>query len=100
MRLPGTAESDRDDRTVVEEMRQVGAVSPATARPARALPPAVAARLAELVERGVVREGAPGTYYLCQAARRAFGWRRLWLFIALWLLLILLPVAFVGLTTR
>jgi hypothetical protein len=48
----------------------------------------------------VVREGAPGTYYLCQAARRAFGWRRLWLFIALWLLLILLPVAFVGLTTR
>jgi hypothetical protein len=48
----------------------------------------------------VVREGAPGTYYLCQAARRAFGWRRLWLFIALWLLLILLSVPLVELTSR
>lgn len=90
-----------DDRAPIEEMRQIGAVSPATARPTRALPPAVVGRLDELVERGIVREGAPGTYYLFQATtRRGFSWRRFVLTILLWLLLILLPVAFVELSRR
>ena len=47
-------------------MRELGATSPATARPFELLPDDVRTQLERLVQSGLVREGAPGTYYLFQ----------------------------------
>lgn len=85
-------------RKVRDAMREVGAVSPATARPARELPPLVRDQLDWWVNAGVVREGAAGTYYYFEpkplravpkAAVRA---------ILFWLLVVLIPVAIIYLS--
>jgi hypothetical protein len=75
-----------------DAMRSGGAVSPATAKPLTALPPLSEAQFQWALERGVVREGAPGTFYLFESTssgRSKGAWIRTILF---WLLIALIPV--------
>jgi len=71
--------------------RVLGAVTPASALPGNDLP-LHATAFDNLLRRGVIREGAPGTFYLYepQPAKGA-GVRRLLFFFAV----IILPVAFI-----
>jgi hypothetical protein len=96
--------SASDDQAVIAAMHASGAVSPRTACRRRELPPAVVERFSELVDRGLVREGAPGTYYLYVAAANpsrspsGFNWRRFAATLLFWFVLILLPVALIQLS--
>ena len=49
---------------VTHTFRDVGAVSPASARPLAEIPGAETAAVLSLAARGVVREATPGRYYL------------------------------------
>lgn len=90
-------ESDR--RRVVDAMHGVGATSPASARKASQLPEVVRERLEHSVTLGVVREGAPGTFYLFIATPPPeWSARRLVLAILFWLLGIIVPVAILWLS--
>jgi hypothetical protein len=51
------------EQAVLAAFESMGADGPARALPLGALPPLDAAVVAQLVERGLVREGAPGTFY-------------------------------------
>lgn len=81
-------------------MQSLGATSPQHACRENRLPPELRAGLPDFVDRGLIREGAPGTYYLylagsMPAGSRLSGYpsrRRLSLTVAIWLLLVLLPV--------
>ena len=79
-----------------EEVRNVfresGAVSAASARPGKDLPPFDAATFDRLLDRGILREGAPGSFcrYENRRPRSARGLSRTLLF---WILLVLIPVA-------
>jgi hypothetical protein len=57
------------DRAVLDAFDAAGAVGPAHAVPLAALPPLDPDVLAALIERGTVREGAPGTFYRFASAR-------------------------------
>lgn len=93
------------DAAVITAMQAMGATSPRRACRTSDLPLEVRGRLTELLDRGIVREGAPGSYYLYVSApgvsrasqRQPFRWRRLILTLLLWLVLILLPVIFIQL---
>jgi hypothetical protein len=86
-------------------MQAIGATSPRKACRTSGLPLEVRGRLTELVDRGVIREGAPGSYYLYVPAsavsnpnrRQPLRWRRLILTLILWLILLLVPVLFIQL---
>lgn len=56
------------DAEFVGEMRQRGATSPATALRDRDLPRLSRQRFRDLLDRGVLREGTPGTFYLYEHA--------------------------------
>ena len=71
--------------------RALGAVTPATARPGKDLPTETAA-FTNLVRRGIIREGAPGTYYLYEPQRTPGLWARRAL---VWIVVIFAPVAFI-----
>ena len=72
--------------------RALGAVSPATARTGKDLPLETVA-FKNLLHRGVIREGAPGTFYLYDPPPRARGgWVRQLLF---WIVIVIFPVAFI-----
>lgn len=66
----------RKERELVEHFKQAGAVSSSSARSLTDL--GVQERVAwpRLVRSGVIREGAPGTYYLEESAWVALGQRR------------------------
>lgn len=68
--------------------RAIGAVSPATARPDKDLPPRSPAFDA-LLRRGVIREGAPGTFYLYEPPRAPSRWALRLIF---WAVVIFTPV--------
>ena len=68
--------------------REIGAVSSGTARAGKDLPPHSPAFDA-LLRRGVIREGAPGTFYLYEPPR---GPRRWALRLIFWAVVILTPV--------
>ncbi len=72
--------------------RAQGAVSPATARSAKDLPAVDAASFDKLLRAGVIREGAPGTYYLYEPTRPVFHLVRRAFFFAV---IILLPVGII-----
>ncbi len=55
---------------VVAAFRQAGATSPAAARPLRDLPPLDEHVFEQCLDAGVVREGAPGTFYVYVSPRR------------------------------
>lgn len=95
------------DAAVVTAMQAIGATSARRACRTSDLPLEVRGRLTELVDRGIIREGAPGSYYLYVSAsgisnpnpnqRQPLRWRRLILTLILWLILILIPVLFIQL---
>jgi hypothetical protein len=57
------------ERTVLDGFRAARAEGPAHAVPLAALPPLDSTVFAQLLERGAVREGAPGTFYLFVSTR-------------------------------
>jgi len=73
-------------------LRVRGAVSPATALPGKDLVVDKSA-FDELLRRGVIREGAPGTYYLYETERTGPGRRVVQLLF--WLAVILLPMGII-----
>lgn len=77
-------------KDVTQAFRDIGAVSPVSARPLAELPELDPKILAELLERGTVREAAPGAFYVFagQAKRRP-----LVLTLLFWLLLLAVPIA-------
>jgi hypothetical protein len=97
------------DAAVVTAMQAIGATSARRACRTSDLPLEVRGRLTELVDRGIIREGAPGSYYLYVSAsgisnpnpnpnqQQSLRWRRLILTLILWLILILVPVLFIQL---
>ena len=92
------------DADFMDAMRRLGATSSATACPDRDLPRLSRERFRTLLDHGVLREAASGTYYLYEhavappmafpAARRAPGGRRLVTLLIFWLAVILVPVIF------
>lgn len=94
-------EDPRTDLDFADSMRRLGATTPATACPDRDLPYLTRERFRGLVDRGVLREGAPGTFYLYERAvaasvitppARTFPAPSLALRMLFWLLVILVPV--------
>lgn len=84
---------EAERRRVVDAMGSVGAISPATACRASQLPDHVRDNLDYFVTLGVVREGAPGTFYLFEAPPPpAWSRRRIALAVLYWLLVIIIPV--------
>lgn len=76
--------------------RTLGAVTPATARPGKELPLETAA-FQNLLHRGVIREGAPGTFYLYEPQRPSGFWIRQVIF---WIVIVILPVAIIQFCSR
>ena len=72
--------------------RALGAVTPANARPAKEFPAVDAESFDNLLRAGVIREGAPGTFYLYEPAPGRLRWVRQVLFFAV---IILLPVGII-----
>jgi hypothetical protein len=66
--LAASAAAERE-RAVLDPFDAAGADAPARAVPLAALPPLDPDVLAALIERGTVREGAPGTFYRFVSAR-------------------------------
>ena len=88
-------------RRVVDAMRGVGAISPASARKASQLPELVRENLDYYVTLGVVREGAPGTFYLFEAPPPpAWSRRRVGLAVLYWLIVVIVPVLILWLSNQ
>jgi hypothetical protein len=66
----------REERRVLERLRRADATSPGAARPVDELRPLEAAQLERLLEAGVIREAAPGTYFLDQVVYATYLRRR------------------------
>ena len=79
-------------------MREVGAISPATARPLTLLPDAVRLQLERLVQSGLVREGAPGTYYLFLPEPEPWTASRIVKAAIFWFLVVIIPVVILQLS--
>ena len=99
-------EDPSNDADFADIMRRLGATSPATACSDRDLPCLSRERFRDLLDRGVLREGAPGTFYLYEHAiissvttppAREFRAPALALRLLFWLLVILVPVIFIQL---
>lgn len=84
--LPLRAEND-----LRAAFRALGAVTPATARPGKELP-LESVSFKNLLHRGVIREGAPGTFYLYEPQRPSGFWIRQVIF---WIVIVILPVAII-----
>ena len=95
-------------RTVVETFDRAGATSPATARPLERLGEMDEEALLACIHEGVVREGAPGKFYLyppaLDDARTVVParWRRARLVktLAFWLVVLLIPILFITFIDR
>jgi hypothetical protein len=112
MKRPVSGQEMSDEQQkFVDAAEGLGARSPAAAQPLGVLPRITARAIDELLDAGIVREAAPGTYYVYQRSRRAivapegvvlstassFGWRRFAGTLALWLLVILAPLIMIKL---
>ena len=87
-----------ETRRVVSAMRELGATSPATARPFELLPDDVRTQLERLVQSGLVREGAPGTYYLFQPESLPWTAGRILKAALFWFLVVIIPVVILQLS--
>jgi hypothetical protein len=97
-------------RHFVETAISLGATSAATARSGSELPRLSARKLQELLDQGIVREAAPGTFYIYRrvadpgggvaapSARPSRTGRKRALAIAFWLLVVLVPLIFLRLS--
>jgi hypothetical protein len=81
----------RGENELRAAFRALGAVSPATARPGKELP-VETAYFKNLLRRGAIREGAPGTFYLYEPEPVSRRWGRQVLF---WILIVVVPVAII-----
>jgi hypothetical protein len=91
---PGLSES----RRVIDAMREVGAISPATARPLTLLPDDVRPELERHLQSGLIREGAPGTFYLFAPASPPRTKARIVKAVLFWFLVIIIPVVILELS--
>ncbi|MHB1097697.1 MAG: hypothetical protein ACYC3F_16180 [Gemmatimonadaceae bacterium] len=98
LRTPDAPGADADFADI---MRRLGATTPATACPDRELPQLTRERFRDLLDRGVLREGAPRTFYLYERAvtpsvvtppARTSTARAVVLRVLFWLVVILVPV--------
>ena len=87
-----------ETRRVVNAMREVGAISPTTARPLGLLPDDVRMDLERYVQSGLVREGAPGTFYLFVPVTPPWTAARVAKVVLFWFLVIIIPIAFLQLS--
>jgi hypothetical protein len=88
------------ERAVLDAFDAARAGAPARAVPLTALPPLDPDVLAALIERGAVREGAPGTFYRFVSSRPAQSSRARPWFAVLVLVLAVLGAVGVGLLVR
>ena len=70
----------------------VGAVSPATARALAEFPLVDDSAFDALVRRGVIREAAPGTFYVFRSDAESHDWRRAVKLVLFWLIVLLIPI--------
>ena len=88
------------DEQIIAAMAALGATSPITACRHRALPPIIRDQLQALLDRGIVREGRPGHYYL-YAPQRGGSFQprmsvgRILFAAGFWIFIILLPLLFI-----
>lgn len=75
-----------------------GAVSPATARAVAEFPLVDDKVFDALVRRGVIREAAPGTFYVFRPEARPHDWRRVVPMLLFWLIMLLIPVLLIQFT--
>ena len=80
-----------ETRRVSEAMLEAGAISPATARRTLDLPEVVRSDLERYVDAGLVREGAPGTFYLYDVRTAAWTRSRILKAVFFWFLIIIIP---------
>lgn len=80
-----------ETRRVSEAMREAGAVSPTTARRAVDLPEVVRSGLDRYLDAGVVREGAPGTFYLSESEALPWTRGRILKAVSFWFLILIIP---------
>jgi hypothetical protein len=86
---------------VRKAMRAAGAVSPASAVPRDRLPDDVRPELEWFVLHGIVREGAPDTFYLFEPRPPSpLGGVPLLRALLFWLVVLLIPVVIIQLTAR
>lgn len=89
------------DSEIVQSLLRQRATSPSTAVPVR--DSSSAPGFQEIVDSGLVREAAPGTFYVYQRALnpdpgarpRSSSAREILVTIAFWMLVILIPIAFI-----
>jgi hypothetical protein len=81
----------RAESELCAAFRALGAVTPATARTGKDMP-VETPPFNNLLRRGVIREGAPGTFYLYERGRVPGRLLRLVLF---WIVIIIIPVAII-----
>jgi hypothetical protein len=86
------------ERAAVRALEDVGAVSPATARPLGDVPGLDAAAVVPLVARRIVREASPGRYYLYAGTEHAR--RRTVVLAVLIVILLLIPPILLQLRVR
>jgi hypothetical protein len=93
--------SARGDADFIESMRRLGATSPASACVDSILPSLLRQRFRDLLDRGLLREAAPGTFYLYESAvttsafpgpTQSKGSRGVVLRLLFWLVIILAPL--------
>ena len=96
-------------REFVAAAESKGATSPASARGSGELPRISARELTDLLDTGIVREAAPGSFYVYARARPAPGLeptpasprsKRLVLALIFWLIVIAVPILFLRLSSR
>jgi hypothetical protein len=73
----------------------VGAVSPATARALAEFPLVDESVFDALVRRGVIREAAPGTFYVFRSDAQSYDWRRVLKVVLFWLVMLLIPIVLI-----
>ena len=83
-------------RAILDALRVAGATSAAAAVPRESLGAINEDSLGVLVREGIVREGAPGSYYLYEPPPRSR--ERLVKMLVFWLIVILLPVVLIWLS--
>lgn len=82
-----------DRHYAARAMRELGAISPETARHTLELPPEVRSDLDRLVNEGLIREGSPGTFYLFLPAQLPVSRATIVKTISFWVLVLLMPIA-------
>jgi hypothetical protein len=85
-------------REICAALIAVGAVSPATARPLAEFPLIDGSAFDALLRRGVIREAAPGTFYVFRSDAQSYDWRRVLQVVLFWLVMLLIPIFLIQFT--